>query len=241
MAETSISYLQSTCARWKAIAQRDPTAHFSFIYGVMTTRIYCRPTCTARVARRANVVYFETPAEARLEGFKPCTKCKPDDAMFMGQREEIVLRTLGLLHDDMSTAGLEGGVKALAKGVGVTPSYLCRVFKIMMGCTISQYRRQFEDKTTTIYTGTTTCTMPEDVTSAASSNSVHSTTEPCLSIESFPRMPAKDPVHPRMSFSVEDSGDLDLDIDEWLWTENTEAGDWDVGQTPLLHQQASCD
>lgn len=128
-------------SRWRALTNRDAAAHCSFLYGVLTTKVYCRPTCPARLARRANVVYFETVEKAQREGFRPCTRCRPDELGFIGQREEVVLRTLGLLRDETGRVRMERGVKALSKEVGVTPSYLCRVFKAVMGCTLGQYCR----------------------------------------------------------------------------------------------------
>lgn len=68
----------------------------------------------------------------------------PDDTTFIGQREEVVLRALALLRTKKDGATMKGAVKELAKGVGVTPSYLCRVFKKTMGLTLGEYIRQFE-------------------------------------------------------------------------------------------------
>lgn len=138
---------QSSHARWSAVSQRDPAAHCSFIYGVKTTRIYCRPTCTARLARRANVVYYDTTEQARRDGFRACQRCKPDDVAFFGQREEIVLSAIGLLRTKQNDATMSWSLKELANELGVTPSYLCRVFKKTMGTTIGEYMRQFEMQT----------------------------------------------------------------------------------------------
>jgi hypothetical protein len=44
------------------------------------------------------------------------------------------------------------GLKELAKEVGVTPSYLCRVFKKTMGVTIGAYMKEFERTTSDIGT-----------------------------------------------------------------------------------------
>jgi methylphosphotriester-DNA--protein-cysteine methyltransferase len=135
---------QTSHARWNAISRRDAAAHCSFIYGVKTTRIYCRPTCTARLARRANVVYYDTIDQAQKDGFRACQKCKPDDVAFFGQREEVVVSALEILRTKQNEATMKWSLKELAKEVGVTPSYLCRVFKTKMGITIGEYMRQFE-------------------------------------------------------------------------------------------------
>ncbi|GIZ36920.1 hypothetical protein CKM354_000038600 [Cercospora kikuchii] len=135
-------------SRWRAITARDPKAHFSFFYGVRTTRIYCRPTCTARVARRANVVYFDNREVAEAEGFRPCVKCKPHES-FIGQKDELVLKTLSLIWDNKTDAAKKRSMKDLANELSVTPSYLCRTFKKTMGCTLSEYVKQFESEQTT--------------------------------------------------------------------------------------------
>lgn len=135
---------QTSHARWTAVSQRDPAAHCSFLYGVKTTRIYCRPTCTARLARRANVVYYDTIEQAQRDGFRACQRCKPDDVAFFGQREEAVVSALEILRTKQNDATMKWSLKELAKDVGVTPSYLCRVFKKTMGMTIGEYMKQFE-------------------------------------------------------------------------------------------------
>lgn len=218
---------QSTNLRWRAITQRDPTAHFSFIYGVKTTRIYCRPTCTARVARRANIVYYETPAEAQRDGYRPCSRCKPDDASFIGQQEEIVTRTLALLRDGASTTKLEGGVKSLARDVGVTPSYLCRVFKKTMGCTLSQYRKNFEELQSISveapeFDPSINLFESEVASSARLPEPVHQSDEH-TSTQSLSNSFGDILLPPRNN--TEESLDSEFDFDEWLWTAELDFSD----------------
>ncbi|PIA99467.1 Bifunctional transcriptional activator/DNA repair enzyme Ada [Cercospora beticola] len=137
--------IDQNSSRWRAITARDPEAHFSFLYGVRTTKIYCRPTCTARVARRANVVYFDTQESAEAEGFRPCVKCKPHES-FIGHKDELVLKTLGLIWDNKNDGSKKRSMKGLADELSVTPSYLCRTFKKTMGCTLSEYVQRFESE-----------------------------------------------------------------------------------------------
>jgi AraC-like DNA-binding protein len=89
-------------------------------------------------------VFYDTPDQARQDGLRPCHRCKPDDAKFIGQREEVVERALALLRTKKDDASIKYSLKELAKEVGVTPSYLCRVFKKTMGVTVGEYIRQFE-------------------------------------------------------------------------------------------------
>ena len=50
-----------------------------FFTGVLTTGIYCLPSCKARKPHRANVRFFPTCEAARSAGLRSCKKCHPDD------------------------------------------------------------------------------------------------------------------------------------------------------------------
>ncbi|KAF7926303.1 uncharacterized protein EAE98_006598 [Botrytis deweyae] len=79
--------------RYQALLSRDPLAHSSFIYSVTTTKIYCRPTCPSRLARRANIIFHETAEEAEKDGFRACKRCRPD------------------IDETMIKHGVDGGLK----------------------------------------------------------------------------------------------------------------------------------
>ena len=64
--------------RWEALARRDREAERTFVYGVATTGVCCRPTCASRRPNRANVVFFATFDEAARAGYRACKKCRPD-------------------------------------------------------------------------------------------------------------------------------------------------------------------
>ncbi|KZF20557.1 hypothetical protein L228DRAFT_249315 [Xylona heveae TC161] len=139
---------QSSHSRWLALIHRAPSSHSSFVYGVKSTKIYCRPTCNARPARRANIVFYDTKDQAQRDGYRPCKRCQPDNASFVGKRDELVTRVMALLWTKKD-GGLmmKRGLKELATEVGVTPSYLCRVFKKTMGVTVGEYIKEFERET----------------------------------------------------------------------------------------------
>jgi AraC family transcriptional regulator of adaptative response/methylated-DNA-[protein]-cysteine methyltransferase len=70
----------SDADRWTAVGRRDPAADDVFFYSVRTTGVYCRPSCAARPARRENVRFHATGAEAEAAGFRPCKRCRPNQA-----------------------------------------------------------------------------------------------------------------------------------------------------------------
>jgi len=233
---------QTSHARWSAISQRDAAAHCSFIYGVKTTRIYCRPTCTARLARRANVVYYDNIDQAQRAGFRACQKCKPDDVTFYGQKEEMVVKALELLRTKQNDATMKWGLKDLAKQLGVTPSYLCRVFKKTMGTTIGEYMRQFEVQTGNAATGgpipspcttdttlaTSDCRSPdsEAMLSCSLSNDHHAQSADVVS-----RTPQMTAAYGLDTFTEpfvydDEAFDINFDFDEWVWTEGFNFDEW---------------
>ncbi len=62
---------------WSAVQGRDASRDGEFFYGVMTTGVYCRPSCNSRRPLRKNVRFFTTPEEAERAGLRPCKRCRP--------------------------------------------------------------------------------------------------------------------------------------------------------------------
>ena len=57
----------------------DASCNGRFFTGVLTTGIYCLPSCKARKPRPENVRFFPTCEAARAAGLRACKKCHPDD------------------------------------------------------------------------------------------------------------------------------------------------------------------
>ncbi|MFC6593132.1 Ada metal-binding domain-containing protein [Deinococcus lacus] len=51
----------------------------AFITGVISTGIYCLPSCRARKPKPENVVFCTHPAQAKELGLRACQRCRPDD------------------------------------------------------------------------------------------------------------------------------------------------------------------
>ena len=62
---------------WQAVLDRDRTQDGKFVYGVMTTGVFCRPGCASRAPLRKNARFYETATEAEADGLRPCLRCKP--------------------------------------------------------------------------------------------------------------------------------------------------------------------
>ncbi len=63
---------------YRALSARDTRFDGMFFVGVKTTRIYCRPVCTAKTPGRARCRFFASAALAEHAGFRPCLRCRPE-------------------------------------------------------------------------------------------------------------------------------------------------------------------
>ncbi|KAL4746582.1 metal binding domain of Ada-domain-containing protein [Aspergillus terricola var. indicus] len=128
----------STATRWQAVVTRDPIA--SFVYAVLTTKIYCRPSCAARLARRANVEFYDTPSQAEEAGFRPCKRCKPEENPKHAVNSQVALvqRACRIIEADVRS-GSKPTLSRLAEEASLTPSHFLRVFKKVMGVTPGKY------------------------------------------------------------------------------------------------------
>ena len=100
-----------------------------FFTGVLTTRIYCRPTCPVKPAKSRNVVFFPTAAAAERAGFRPCLRCRPEAApgtpAWRGAAA-TVSRALRLIERGFLDDGKR--VEDLADTLGMTTRHLRRLF-----------------------------------------------------------------------------------------------------------------
>ena len=100
-----------------------------FVTGVLTTRIYCRPTCPVKPAKSRNVVFFPTAAAAERAGFRPCLRCRPESApgtpAWRGSAASVT-RALRLIRRGFLDDGQT--VEGLADALGMTTRHLRRLF-----------------------------------------------------------------------------------------------------------------
>jgi AraC family transcriptional regulator, regulatory protein of adaptative response / DNA-3-methyladenine glycosylase II len=62
---------------YRALRARDRRFDGRFFVAVASTRIYCRPVCTARMPRRENCHFYTTVAAAEAAGYRACLRCRP--------------------------------------------------------------------------------------------------------------------------------------------------------------------
>lgn len=120
---------------WAAFSRRDRDHDGRFVGAVLTTGIYCKPSCPARHPRRENIRFFPDGAAARAAGFRPCLRCRPDE---VGRDRQAVDRALALIARAEEPLALE----ALAEAVGYAPHHFHRLFKRATGVTPAAYARK---------------------------------------------------------------------------------------------------
>ena len=112
---------------YAGITRRDRSLDGQFVYAVITTGVYCRPSCPARTPLRKNIRFFPSPEEAGHAGFRPCKRCRPDDPHYgSAQLVELARYIVANAEEKLS-------LKALAARQGVSPGYLQRTFKAVFG------------------------------------------------------------------------------------------------------------
>jgi AraC family transcriptional regulator of adaptative response/methylated-DNA-[protein]-cysteine methyltransferase len=120
---------------WDAVAARDRSMDGAFYYAVLSTGVYCRPSCPSKRPRRENVVFFRAREAAERAGFRPCKRCKPDAAAADANAElvEKVCRHIDAHPGEPVT------LEALGRALGMSPFYLQRTFKALTGITPRAY------------------------------------------------------------------------------------------------------
>ena len=123
--------------RWKALAARDRAADGTFVYGVSSTGVYCRPSCPSRRPRADRVRFFDTTHEARQAGFRACKRCRPDTVGLAQPGVEAVRRVSAYLatHADETVT-----LAHLARVASMSPHHLQRRFKALVGLSPREYQ-----------------------------------------------------------------------------------------------------
>jgi AraC family transcriptional regulator, regulatory protein of adaptative response / methylated-DNA-[protein]-cysteine methyltransferase len=131
----SLSPASADDARWRAVLRRDSRADGSFVFGVETTGVYCRPSCSARRPRREHVRFFEAAADAEKAGFRACQRCHPNGRSVTERQAALVTAACRRIE----TAEESPSLASLANAAGMSPFHFHRLFKATTGLTPKAY------------------------------------------------------------------------------------------------------
>jgi AraC family transcriptional regulator of adaptative response / DNA-3-methyladenine glycosylase II len=133
---------------YRALATRDARFDGLFFVGVTTTRIYCRPVCTARTPAADRCRFFPGAAAAEQAGFRPCLRCRPElapghapvDAAGRLASAAAARIEAGALNDGQSLENLAGELglsarqlrRVVRRELGVTPVALAQTCRLLL-------------------------------------------------------------------------------------------------------------
>ncbi len=119
----------------QALLARDAAFEGIFFTGVVTTGIFCRPTCPARTPRPENVEFFPRAKDALAAGFRPCRRCRP--LLPAGAPPEWLDDLLREVESDPDRRWSDRDLRAL----GLGPERVRRWFRRHHGMTFHDYAR----------------------------------------------------------------------------------------------------
>jgi AraC family transcriptional regulator of adaptative response / DNA-3-methyladenine glycosylase II len=117
-------------ASYAAVRARDARFDGRLFVGVSTTRIYCRPVCTAKTPRAENCTFHASAAAAERAGYRPCLRCRPELAPGLARVDalsRLAQRAVRRIEDGASE------LPALARALGVSERHVRRALTSELG------------------------------------------------------------------------------------------------------------
>ncbi len=142
---------------YRALQARDARFDGHFFTAVLTTKIYCRPICPARIPYLENCLFLPSAAAAHGAGFRPCLRCRPEISPNLLGRLDSTSRIFNRALHAIATGALDdAGVTELADQLEISDRHLRRLFAEQLGASpvmVAQTRRilfakQLIDETT---------------------------------------------------------------------------------------------
>jgi AraC family transcriptional regulator of adaptative response/methylated-DNA-[protein]-cysteine methyltransferase len=129
---------------WQAVCDRDAQHDGKLWYGVLTTGVYCKPSCASRRAKRENVRFYSTVDAAKRDGLRACKRCKPDAAFAPTPSLAALLEICRHIERHPTAAH---NLTGLGKRAGLSQFQLHRLFKSFLQLTPKEYIEQVRMKT----------------------------------------------------------------------------------------------
>ncbi len=117
----------------RAVQSKDARFDGWFFTAVLTTRIYCRPSCPVVPPKVENMRFYPSSAAAQQAGFRACKRCRPDASPGSPQwneRADLVARAMRLIADGVVD---REGVPGLAAQLGYSVRQIQRQLLAELG------------------------------------------------------------------------------------------------------------
>ncbi|MEW5918803.1 MAG: AlkA N-terminal domain-containing protein, partial [Gemmatimonadota bacterium] len=126
--------VSDTTALYNALVARDARFDGVFYVGVTSTRVYCRPVCTARTPKAANCRFFASAEAAEKASFRPCLRCRPELAPGNAPVDDA-RRIAALLVQRIDEGMLDGGagLENVARRFGWSSRQIRRIVRKELG------------------------------------------------------------------------------------------------------------
>ncbi|MFD3694657.1 AlkA N-terminal domain-containing protein [Streptomyces sp. NPDC058646] len=117
----------------RAVQSKDARFDGWFFTAVLTTRIYCRPSCPAVPPKVENMTFLPSAAACQQAGFRACKRCRPDTSPGSPEwnaRADAVARAMRLIQDGVVD---REGVPGLATRLGYSARQVERQLNAELG------------------------------------------------------------------------------------------------------------
>jgi AraC family transcriptional regulator, regulatory protein of adaptative response / DNA-3-methyladenine glycosylase II len=143
----------------RAVQSKDARFDGWFFTAVLTTGIYCRPSCPVVPPKPEHMRFFPSAAAAQQAGFRACKRCRPDASPGSPEwdvRADVVARAMRLIADGVMD---DGGVPALARRLGYSVRQVERQLLAELGAGPLALARAQRAQTARLLIETTTLPM----------------------------------------------------------------------------------
>ncbi len=119
---------------YASVAERNSLHDGHFFYGVVTTGVFCKPSCNSRTAKRENIRFFSDAESAVRAGFRACHRCHPDN-LDRDLNKQIEIANYIEAHSDERLT-----LANLSKRANLSPSRFQKLFKSTFSVSPKQYQ-----------------------------------------------------------------------------------------------------
>jgi len=132
-----VAQYSSAEQRWIAVRDRDRKADSAFFYGVVTTGIYCYPSCPSRLSLKENTRFFSTRSDAVSAGLRACRRCRSDEEPLEARQIKLVESACRLMDEQ----GAETRIDIIANTLGISRFHLQKLFQQYLSLSPKAYAK----------------------------------------------------------------------------------------------------